>query len=63
MATRQVVSEVEQGYLLTKPSCKHCYGRGYVGFNRQEGFIPCKCIVFMPKKEKEKCQTLQTAQA
>ncbi|HON83257.1 MAG TPA: hypothetical protein PLI22_03860 [Caldisericia bacterium] len=27
-----------------KKDCKHCYGRGYIGFQKNRQPIPCNCI-------------------
>lgn len=30
---------------LPKPSCYHCYGRGYIGVDAKSGFkVPCRCL-------------------
>jgi len=36
----------EQLAVIAKPNCKHCYGRGWVGFNQTtEKLVFCKCAI------------------
>ena len=35
-----------------KKNCKHCYGRGYIGFDTETGgFVHCKCVMRKKKEE------------
>lgn len=32
-------------YLVGKPDCPRCYGRGYTGITVEGVVLPCKCVV------------------
>lgn len=43
---------------MAKDNCKHCYGRGYIGYTtnqyKQKIKVPCKCASNEEKKAMEK---------
>ena len=34
-----------------KPSCKKCFGRGYIGINDNGKYVPCTCCCKAPKEK------------
>jgi len=54
-AIRAVAKKLGQTLKDPNPSCKHCYGRGWVGKEANTGMpYPCNCIKTEEDKKKEK---------
>jgi hypothetical protein len=47
----------EKHILVAKPNCKHCYGRGNIGWNATIGFKqPCSCLRYREKTLEDSVQ-------